>query len=180
MDLAIEIGKRCAALVSGATIADLHVVCFNTAATPLTCSEKTLTGWEQVFRPIHAHGGTSIGCALDYLLRRKHAVEQIVIITDECENTAPFFAEVYKKYVEAMNVTPHVVIINVAANATSASDQILHVSLDKARITYDVYKPENSDYYGLPGLTTLLSRKSKLDLVYEIMDEPLLTRKAFR
>jgi arsenate reductase-like glutaredoxin family protein len=180
MDEAIEIGKRCAALVSGATIADLYVVCFNTAATPLTCSEKTLTGWEKVFKPIHANGGTSIGCALDYMLRRKHAVEQIVVITDEHENTAPFFTEVFKKYVEEMKVTPHIVIINVRANATSFHDQILHDSLDKARIAYDMYKPENSDYYGLPGLTTLLSRKSKLDLVYEIMDEPLLTRKAFR
>jgi len=180
MDKAIDVGKRCAALVSGVTTADLHVVCFNTAATPITSTEKTLTGWERAFAPIHANGGTSIGCALDYLMRRGHAVEQLVVITDELENSAPFFTDVFAKYKEQAKATPHVVIINVSATAHSYSDQILHESLDKAKITYDVYKPANSDYYGLPGLVTLLSRKSKLDLVYEILDTPLLVRRDFR
>lgn len=179
MNKAIEIGKRCAALVSGVTVADLHVVCFNTAATPLTTEDKTLTGWERAFAPVHANGGTSMGCALDYLMRRNHVVEQIVIVTDECENQAPFFADVFVQYKEKTKITPHVVIINVNGSAAGYSDQILHVSLDKARITYDVYKPTNSDYYGLPGLVTLLSRKSKLDLVYEVMDTPLLVRRDF-
>jgi len=166
--------------VSGVTTADLHVVCFNTAATPITSTEKTLTGWERAFAPIHANGGTSIGCALDYLMRRGHAVEQLVVITDELENSAPFFTDVFAKYKEQVKATPHVVIINVSATAHSYSDQILHESLDKAKITYDVYKSANSDYYGLPGLVTLLSRKSKLDLVYEILDTPLLVRRDFR
>jgi hypothetical protein len=179
MHEAIEIGKRCAALVSGVTTADLHVVCFNTAATPLVTADKTLTGWEKAFAPVHANGGTSVGCALDYLMRRDHVVEQIVIITDEGENQAPYFTDVFAQYKEKTKVTPHVVIINVRGTATSLSDRTLHVSLDSARITYDMYKPTNSDYYGLPGLVTLLSRKSKLDLVYEILDTPLLVRKDF-
>jgi hypothetical protein len=179
MNKAIEIGKRCAALLSGVTVADLHVVCFNTAATPLTTEDKTLTGWERAFAPVHANGGTSVGCALDYLMRREHVVEQIVIITDEGENQAPYFTDVFALYKEKTKVTPHVVIINVHGTATSMSDRTLHVSLDSARITYDMYKPTNSDYYGLPGLVTLLSRKSKLDLVYEIMDFPLLARRDF-
>jgi hypothetical protein len=178
---AIEIGKRCAAMVSGVTTADLHVVCFNTAATPITSQDKTLTGWEKAFAPIHANGGTSMGVALDYLMRRGSVVEQIVIVTDELENQAPYFTDVFALYKERMKVTPHVVIININGGTTSTfSDQILHVSMDKAKITYDIYKPTNADYYGLPGLVTLLSRKSKLDLVYEVMDTPLLVRKDFR
>jgi hypothetical protein len=181
MDTAIEVGKRCAALVSGATTADIHVVCFNTAATPITSAEKTLTGWERAFAPIRANGGTSIGVALDYLLRRGHVVDQIVIITDEMENQAPYFTDVYKKYCAQFKCTPHVVVINVTGNAAhSFSDQVLHNSLEREKITYDMYKPANSDYYGLPGLVTLLSRKSKLDLVYEVMDTPLLVRRDFR
>jgi len=180
MDQAIEVGKRCAALVSGVSTADLSVVCFNTAARAVESSDKTLTGWGKAFASIHAHGGTSIGCALDYLLRKESYMEQIVVITDERENTAPYFVDVYARYKEKMKVTPHVVIISLPPNSVSIGDTVLHESLSKAKITYDIYKPANSDYYGLPGLVTLLSRKTKLDLVYEILDYPLLKRREFR
>ena len=52
--------------------------------------------------------------------------------------------------------------------------------LSAARISHDVYTPNAGDNYSLPGLATLLARKSKLELVMEIMDTPLLKRKPFR
>ncbi len=179
MNIAIEVGKKCAALVSGVSVTDLHVVAFNNTPVEVVSQGRTLTDWEKAFAPIHSDGGTSIGCALDLLLRRKTLVEQIIVITDEGENAAPFFHDVYKRYTETMKVTPHVVVINVT-DAGRGADHTFTDFLKNAKITFDVYKPEKSDYYGLPGLVTLLSRKSKYDLVMEIMEVPLLQRKDFR
>jgi len=180
MDVALKVGKSCAALVSGVTTAPLHVICFDTMAILLTTEDKTLTGWEKAFKPITANGSTSIGVALDYLIRKNIIVEQIIIITDEGENQAPYFHDVYPKYVAALKVTPAVVVINMLDTGLVPVDHTFTRLLTSAKIPFDVYKPAGADYYGLPGLVTLLSRKSKLDLIYEIMDVPLMTRKAFR
>lgn len=176
MSRCIEIGKNVSALVSGATEADLHVIAFDTMAREVKARGKTLTDWEKAFNPIRAHGGTSIGIALDYLLRNGRYVEQIVIITDEDENTNPMFASVYSKYAEKFKVVPHVVIIHIE---DYYSNKNLSNSLKRAQISFDTYSPTGGDYYGLPGLITLLSRKTNLDLLYEIMDTPLPVRKPF-
>lgn len=181
MSKAIEVGKRVASLISGATVADLHVVAFDNVAAPIRCEGKTLSAWERAFSAIRSGGSTSMGCALDYLLRKESYVEQIVVITDEGENARPMFSEVYKRYSEKMNVTPNVVVINVDDDTGwGGADKTFSNNLTRAGIEFDTYKPAGADYYGLPGLLPLLARKSKLDLVYEIMDEPLVTRKAFR
>lgn len=171
---AITIGKQVASLVSGATESDLHVVAFDTMAQAIKASGKTLTAWEKAFAPIRSGGGTSIGCALEFLLRYKIYVEQIVIITDEDERNSPKFIEIFPKYTAAMKVTPNIVIIRVGTIYPKLSE-----SLDSRSISYDVYSPKDGDYYALPGLIQLLSKKSKLDLVYEIMDFPLPKRKVY-
>jgi hypothetical protein len=135
-----------------------------------------MTDWEKAFRPIRAGGGTSIGCALKYLASKKMSVEQIVVVTDEGENEAPYFFTEYPEYVKAMGVSPHVVIIHVGG----ANDHSFRDTLAETKIPHDVYTPNAQDNYSLPGLATLLSRKSKLDLVMEIMETPLLKRKDFR
>jgi alanine dehydrogenase len=101
-------------------------------------------------------------------------VEQVVIITDEDETSDPKFCDVYPKYVEEMKIKPHVVIVRVGT-----VKPVLSESLKRNSITHDIYTPEGKDYYGLPGLISLLSRNSKLDLVYEIMDFPLPKRKVY-
>ena len=111
-------------------------------------------------------------------MRKNVRVEQIIVITDEDENGEPRFWEVFPKYVKLMGVTPNVVLIHVATqggvNHTGFSD-----SLKAHGIAYDQYKPDTDDYYALPGLVTMLSRNSKIDLLYEIMDTPLPVRKDF-
>lgn len=176
MSRAIEVGKNVAALISGATVSNLYVIAFDNMAMPIVAKDKTYTAWENAFKPIRSGGSTSMGCALDMLLRKKQRVETIVVITDEGENARPAFTDVYKKYVEEMQVTPTVVIISVDGphrNGTFSSN------LDRAGIEYDRYTPDGNDYYGLPGLIPLLAKQSKLDLVYEIMETPLLKRRAF-
>ena len=182
MHIAIESGKHCAALVSGATEAPLYVVAFDTLPMeiyPIAARPKdrttTLTDWEKAFRPVNAGGSTSMGCALEYLRQKKMYVEQIVIITDEGENAGPMFTEVYPRYVSEMKVQPHVIIIK-----TPESGGTFSSNLKKAGISFDVYTPNGADYYGLPGLIPLLARASKLDLLMEIMDSPLPTRKEYK
>lgn len=176
LDSAIEIGKSVSALISGATEADLSVIAFDTSAREIVADGPNMSDWEKAFSPIHAHGGTSIGSALDFLMRKNKAVEQIVVITDEGENNAPYFHNVFPKYVEKFNVTPTITIIYIN---THYGNKELSKCLKQAKIAFDYYEPAGNDYYALPGLIPLLSRKSKLDLLYEIMDTPLPKRESF-
>jgi hypothetical protein len=175
MSQAIEYGKRISALISGVTTAKLYSVAFDDSPMEVTSKGKTLSDWERAFAPVRPGGSTSMACALRYLHAKKYAVGQIVVITDEGENCNPRFAEVYPAYCKEFNVTPHIVVIHVGNPDSTFSD-----SLKRAGIAFDLYTPKANDNYSLPGLVTLLARKSKLDLVMEIMDVPLPTRKAFR
>src|SRR5712692_6839944 len=49
----------------------------------------------------------------DTLRLKKQVVEQIILVTDEGENTAPYLAEVYEAYRRDLNVAPSVVIVKV-------------------------------------------------------------------
>jgi hypothetical protein len=140
-------------------------------AREILANGKSLSDWEKAFIPIKSNGSTSVGIALDFLIRKNAYVDQIVIITDEDENQTPRFSDVYELYTRRFNVKPHVVIIKLGGNTT------LSQSLKSKGIPFDYYTPQGSDYYALPGLITLLSRKSNMDLLYEIMDTPLPTRK---
>ncbi|MDD5649836.1 MAG: hypothetical protein PHF86_05350 [Candidatus Nanoarchaeia archaeon] len=174
MDVAIQVGKQIAATICGSMEADLFGVAFDTMAQAVKASENTLTAWEKAFAPIHASGRTSVGCALDFMIRYKLYAEQLIIVTDEDENQNPRFADVFPKYVQEMKVTPAIIIVRVGDKKTGLS-----TSLKNAGISFDSYEPSGNDYYGLSGLIPLLSRKSKLDLVYEIMDFPLPIRKSY-
>lgn len=173
MEAAIEIGKRVSAMISGITESDLYVVAFDDVPMEIRSEGKTLSDWERAFKPVRAGGQTSMGCALQYLLSKKQLVEQVVVVTDEGENAHPLFSSVYAQYVKTMGVSPHVVIIRIGSGSTFSGN------LKGAGISFDVYTPTGADYYGLPGLVALLSRKSKLDLIMEIMDYPLAKRVPF-
>ena len=176
MSEAIKVGKSAAALISGATVADLTVVAFDSTPMEVVSKGTSLTDWENAFRPVRPHGSTSMGCALNYLLVKKKVVESIVVITDEGENCNPSFSMVYDRYVKEFNVRPNVVIIHVGGYG----DHTFSTNLKRAGIEYDTYTPAGNDYYALPGLIPLLAKTSKFDLVMEIMDTPLISRGAFR
>jgi len=176
LDTAIEVGKNVAALISGATEANLSVIAFDTSAREIVATGSNMSDWERAFKPVHAHGGTSIGAALDFLMRKNKPVEQIVVVTDEGENNSPYFHDVFPKYVEKFNVTPAITIIYIK---TQYGNKEFSACLKRAKIAFDYYEAESGDYYALPGLIPLLSRKSKLDLLYEIMDTPLPKRESF-
>lgn len=170
MENAIEIGKQVAALVSGITEADLVVFAFDTMPYPIYSNGDTLSDWERAFRHIVANGATSIGCALELMRLQRTYVEQIVIITDQEENTPPFFTKVYEAYSNEMAIQPNVVIINVRARASYIERQLIAAGVQVDTWTF------TGDYYTLPNLVPLLSRPSRLELLVEILATPLPVR----
>lgn len=172
MSQAIELGKQIATMVSAITEGKLYVYAFDTMAYPVVSTGKDLASWERALRGISANGGTSCGVALEYMLRSKQAVEQIVLITDEGENQHPAFIPTLKKYSETLRVDPTVVIVK-----TQNASNLLELQAATAKVQLDAWQ-FNGDYYSLPGLIPMLSGGGKLELLMNIMAWELPQRKS--
>jgi hypothetical protein len=170
MESAIEIGKRLAALISGIATGGLVVLAFDTMPYPVQAKGTELSDWERAFRHIKAGGGTSVGCALEALRLKKMAVEQILLVTDEGENTTPYFDDVYQAYRRDLNLTPSVLIVKVGRTSGWVEQKLRAIQAPVETFTFA------GDYYALPNLVPLLSRPSRLELLLEIMETPLPER----
>jgi len=183
MTNAIELGKQIAALISGITEADLHVLAFDTVAYEINphgglrnlsqrkpLDEPTLVDWERAFAGVHAGGWTSIGVGLEVLRRKQIAVEQVIVVTDEGENTAPYFADVYDQYRAELKTAPEVVIVKVGHASRHLESALQRKRVPVATFTFQ------GDYYALPNLVPLLTQPSRLDLLLEILATPLPVR----
>jgi hypothetical protein len=170
METAIEVGKHIAATVSGVAEAELFVYAFDSVAYPVTARGKKLSDWEKAFEHIFPQGATSIGAALETMRLKKQSAEQIIIVTDENENTAPFFATVFSGYSEALKVSPNVVFVKVGQHS-----ELIEQQLKQRGVGFDSFT-FTGDYYSMPNLVPLLSRPSRLELLIEILDTPLPSR----
>lgn len=170
MESAIEVGKRIAALISGITEAELFVYAFDTLPYPVKASGSQLSDWEKAFQHIKAGGATSIGSTLEAMRLRKQRVEQIILVTDEGENTAPYFAQVYEAYKRDLLLEPSVLIVKVGY----AYDW-LELRLQEKQVQVDSFTFAG-DYYSLPNLIPFLSHPSRLELLMEILETPLPMR----
>jgi hypothetical protein len=171
MDLAIELGKRIGAMISAVCEADLYVYAFDTLAYPIDRGGGDLASWEKGLRGITAGGSTSCGVAVDALTRKRQYVEQVIVVTDEEENTPPLFVEALKKYREALPADPNVCFVR-----TPGARDYLEGQCRQAGLACDAFQ-FSGDYYALPNLVPLVSRPSKLELLTEIMEYPLPVRK---
>jgi hypothetical protein len=172
MNVALEVGRQLGAMISAVCAADLFAYAFDTIAYPVTPKGSTVADWEKALLGIHAGGGTSCGVALDWMAKKGQRVEQIVLVTDEGENTAPLFKDAYTAYAQALNVRPAVTVVKVgqAGNALEQSCKALGVPLNVFEF--------RGDYYALPNVIPLLSMPSQADLLMEILSYPLPERKA--
>ncbi|MEC4892989.1 MAG: hypothetical protein SAL07_06280 [Oscillatoria sp. PMC 1051.18] len=171
MESAIEIGKQIAALISGVAEADLFVYAFDTMPYPVKAAGNNLSDWEKAFRHVSAGGATSIGCSVEAMRLRKQAVEQIILVTDQGENTAPYFGVAFDAYCQELKVQPNVVIVKVGV-----SYDWMETKLRERQVQVDTFTFAG-DYYSLPNLIPMLSRPSRLELLMEIMEVPLPERK---
>ena len=172
MQDAIELGKRIGAMLSGVTEAPLFTYAFDRMPYPVVAAGETLADWERAFEHIKAGGTTSLGAPLAVMQRREQRVEQIVLITDEGENTAPFFTPALQAYSQALGVSPSVLIVKVGRCSDFTEKQLREAQLEVETFTFA------GDYYALPNLVALLARPSRLDLLMEILETPLPTRPA--
>ncbi|HEV3079978.1 MAG TPA: hypothetical protein VGY66_09370, partial [Gemmataceae bacterium] len=171
MELAIELGKRIGALISAICEKELYVYAFDTMAYPIERAGNDLAAWEKSLKGITAGGGTSCGVALEAMTRKQQYVEQLILVSDEEENTAPFFVQSLNKYREAVKADPNVCFVRTPGARTNLEEQCR-----RHAVAFDAFQ-FTGDYYALPNLVPLLSRPSKLELLMEIMDYPLPTRK---
>jgi hypothetical protein len=171
MSLAIELGKRIGAMISAISNQALYVYAFDTIAYPIESAGSDLAAWEKALHGITAGGSTSCGAALEAMRRKKQYVEQIILVTDEEENTAPFFVETLKKYRADLKADPNVCFVR-----TPGAHTLLEDWCRRDGIMADAFQ-FSGDYYALPNLVPLLSRPSKLDLLMEILEHPLPSRK---
>ena len=170
MSSAIELGKRLAALISGISTADLFVYAFDTMPYPVKANGSELSDWERAFKGIRAGGGTSLGCALEAMRKRKERVEQIVLVTDEGENTDPYFVDAYGRYARDLGLMPNVAIVRVGHAQNWVEKQLQQKKIPVETVTFQ------GDYYSLPNLIPMLTRPSRLDLLMEILETPLPVR----
>jgi len=171
MNVAIELGKRLGALISAICAKELYVYAFDTLAYPVERAGDDLAHWEKALQGITAGGGTSCGVVLEAMRRKKQYVEQIIMVTDEGENTPPLFVDALKKYREDAQADPSVCFVK-----TPGASNHLEEQCRRAGVMADTFQ-FSGDYYALPNLVPLLSRPSKLELLLEIMDYPLPRRK---
>lgn len=102
--------------------------------------------------------------------KRRQRVEQIVVVTDEQENTSPVFTYAYGRYREQLEVEPDVVVVRVGRASNQLEEAAKSVGAQVDTLTF------GGDYYSLPNLVPLLTRPSRLDLLLEILDVPLPKR----
>lgn len=171
MELAIELGKRIGSMISAICEKELFVYAFDTVAYPIDRAGESLASWEKALKGITAGGGTSCGVALDAMMRKRQYVEQIIVVTDEGENTPPLFVDTLAKYREAVKADPNVCFVRTPGASAHLEDQCR-----KAGVLCDAFQ-FTGDYYSLPNLVPMLSRPSKLELLMEIMEYPLPQRK---
>lgn len=174
LELAIEIGKQLGSMISAVMDegVPLEVIAFDTMARKVAVEGKSLADWEKGFAYITANGGTSCGSGIAYLNRNNIRVEQIIMITDECEQTPPSFVHAYNEYFKNTGERPHVVIVRVGS-----CQKHVEMACRDAGIAVDTYEiGAGADKYSFTNLIPLLCQPSKMDLLMEIMDRPLPAR----
>src|SRR5262249_30355756 len=159
MEVALDVGRQLGAMISAICEAELFAYAFDTIAYPIEPKGKALADWEKAMAGIHAGGGTSIGVALEWMRRSKQKVEQFLFVTDEGENTAPYFKDAYEAYARELQTRPTVILVKVG----QASDQIERVCGALGVPTSDF--EFKGDYYALPNVIPLLTRPSQMDLL---------------
>jgi hypothetical protein len=177
MSQAITVAKQLAGLISAVTTANFFVYAFDTATFEVKASvpegkRAALSDWEKAFQYLKANGGTSIGVALAQMTKKQQYVEQILIVTDEGENTAPLLADAWTAYKDALSSAPTVIIVQVGGSNNRFAQGLLDRGVDLTRYHFE------GDYYSLPNVLELLAQPSRSDLVELIMNYELPKRPA--
>jgi hypothetical protein len=171
MQVAIEVGKQIAAIIAPICDAGLFVYAFDTIAYEIVAKGTQLSHWEQAFKGITADGGTSCGVAIAMMTKKRQLVEQLIMVTDQGENTQPFMAAALQAYQQELGILPDITIVNVGQFSKHLEQTLASIEIGVDTFTF------NGDYYSLPSLLPMLAGGTRLELLMQIMDYPLPQRK---
>jgi hypothetical protein len=168
MSQAIEVAKQLAGLISAVTTADFYVYAFDSAAFEIKVGvpngkRPAFSDWEKAFKFIKADGSTSIGAPLAKMTKDKKYVEQILIVTDEGENSSPTLAEAWVEYCQEMSAAPSVIVVQVGGTYDQFAQSLQRKGVELTRYAF------SGDSYSLPNILPLLAMPSKAELVDLIM-----------
>jgi hypothetical protein len=168
MSTAIAVAKELAALISAVVSAEFHVYAFDSDAFEVRSAARegarpAHSDWERAFSKVKANGSTSIGAALAKMTRDGVYAEQIVIVTDEGENTAPLFRDAFVEYAARLGSAPQVLVVAVQGANPAFSGELRKRGIIVQRFEF------SGDYYSLPNLLPLLALPSQAELVDAIM-----------
>jgi hypothetical protein len=178
-------------MISAICEAELFSYAFDTAAYPVEPKDRgnlvervlgrntaeqdpqppSLSEWEKALAGINAGGGTSCGVAIDRMRRKQQRVEQIVMVTDEGENTAPRFKDAYQAYADELKARPAVILVKIG-QATNLLEQAC-AELGVAPQVFEF----RGDYYSLPNVIPMLTYPALSEMVMEVLEYPLPKRK---
>jgi hypothetical protein len=170
MTQALEVGRQLGAMISAIAEADLFAYAFDTVAYPIESTSAALVDWEKAMAGLNANGGTSCGVALDWMKRQGQRVEQIVMVTDEGENTAPLFKDAYQAYADELKVRPAVIVIKIGQTTN-----VIEQACAQLGVAPNVFE-FRGDYYALPNVIPLLTYPSLAEMVMEVLGYPLPKR----
>src|SRR5262249_42904130 len=117
---------------------------------------------ERALVGITAGGGTSCGVALEYMLRKRQYAEQLIVVTDEGENTPPLLVDSLKRYRTELKADPNVCFVRTPGATTQLEDacRAAGVSRDASHFS--------GHYYPRPTRAPLRAGPAKLALRMEI------------
>lgn len=170
MELALEAGVALATLCSSVAKAPLYVWAFDEDAFEVRARGESYAHWEAAFADLKASGCTSIGAGVEALFRAGQWVEQLVLISDGQENTAPAFAEALRRYA-ARHGMPAITWLEVGGSEGAPLEKALaELPTPVLRLRF------TGDFYSLPNLVPLLSPGGRAALVQEVLDTPIPTK----
>jgi len=170
MGTCIEIGRFLACTLSSIADAPLWVEAFDGESFSIEPKTRDIDGWERALARVKASGCTSLGVTLAKYCQVHY--EQIVLISDGEENTAPFFGPELTEYQSRTGRQVKVFWINVKGLGHETIEE------DCRRRKFQLQNiPFKGDYYNLPNLIPLLcQQQERASLVQSVLDSPLYDR----
>jgi len=167
MEVAIAVARELA--ITLALASETPPTIYTASTTPNEVKPRVYNSQalEDAFRLLRPAGGTPLGAGVALMNRKNEECDTIILITDEGENTPPFFMDEYNK----MMWHPQIIIVRIpTSEQPSLSD-----NLQRAKIPYETVTVEKVDQYSLDQIVRLVG-KSPFDTVVEIMSQDLPQR----
>jgi hypothetical protein len=177
MDQAIDVAKHVSSTLARVAKGRVHLIFFDgTISRVIDATGRTLAAIQEETAHVKAGGrGTSIGCGVLWAIDNKKEYGGIAIVSDAQENSAPGFANEYRRYCEIIGKQIPVYLYRCTGSQAAGMDVDLARSMARAGFDLQEFDLRGTaiDYYALPNLIQTM-RTNRYGLIEEIMDVPLV------